>query len=318
MLSRTALNLFWLGRYVERAETVARLLEVGQRNTLMPSTAGGFRNEWDAVLRASGTNVAFHDKYGDTTHERDVETHMFFDRDNPSSITACLEAARENGRIVRTHLTSQLWDALNQPFQELREMHRTARSEIDTTDLTDWTLKTCTLIKGAAGGTLLHNDAYHFLNAGFYLERGDATARLLDVKYYVLLPGIDYVGSGLDNYQWSVILRALSANRAFNWAYGGEVTPAKIVDFLILNRALPRSLISAADGICVSLDGIARAYGRATPAQTDARALLSELEETSVDQIFDQGLHQYVNDYVERLGGLSGLIFENYLGGQAA
>src|SRR5690606_357095 len=121
MLARTAENLYWIARYLERAETAARLLEVGARNALMPSIGGGYRNEWDALLLAAGSDRQFYEKYGDAV-QRNIETFLFFDRDNPSSVLSCIERARENARIVRTALTSQVWDAINTAFQEVREM----------------------------------------------------------------------------------------------------------------------------------------------------------------------------------------------------
>ncbi|MBC7157069.1 MAG: alpha-E domain-containing protein, partial [Rhodobacteraceae bacterium] len=271
MLSRTAENLYWLARYVERAETMARLMEVGGRIALLPAAAGaGNRSEWESLLRASGTADGFTRKYGDAV-QRNVESYLFFDRDNTSSVASCLTAARENGRIVRTALTTQMWDALNTAFQELREWERTPRSDITLSQLTDWTTRHAAMLRGAIEATHLRNDGYDFLNLGFALERADNTARLLDVKYYVLLPQVDFVGSGLDNYQWMTLLRALSAHRAFHWAYGGEVTAAKIAHFLILNPQMPRSLLTSVDAAATHLDRLARGYGCTTAAQHRAR-----------------------------------------------
>ncbi|RVV99596.1 alpha-E domain-containing protein [Mesobaculum littorinae] len=316
MLSRTAENLFWTARYIERAETNARLLEVGARNSLIPNTGGGYRNEWESVLQAGGTAGGFAEKYGDMV-QRNVETWMFFDRDNPSSVASCIEQARENGRIVRTALTSQVWDALNSASQDIREFARTERSKLSVSDLVDWTLRTCALIRGASQSTQLRNDGYDFTNLGHCLERADSTARLLDVKYWVLLPQVAFVGSGLDNYQWRTILRSMSAHRAFNWAYGGEITPRKIVDFLVLNRASPRSLLTSVEGAADHLDRLARAYGRATPAQTAVRGMLGELAEATVDDVFDEGLHEFLTRMILDTSRLSGVIYETYLSGDA-
>src|SRR5690606_1403019 len=140
MLSRTADNLYWLARYLERAETTARLLEVGARNALMPSLGGGHRNDWDAILLASRSGAPFAAQYGETV-QRNIEPFMVFDRDNPSSIAACVERARENARIVRTALTTQVWDAINTAFQEMREMQRQERSSIELSAMTDWTTR---------------------------------------------------------------------------------------------------------------------------------------------------------------------------------
>ncbi|MEL6643495.1 MAG: alpha-E domain-containing protein [Pseudomonadota bacterium] len=314
MLSRTAANLFWIGRYMERAETVARLLEVGSRNALIPNIGGGFRNEWDAILQAAGKVDAFKAKYGDVG-QRNVESFLFFDVDNPSSVASCIEAARENGRIVRTALTGQVWDALNTGFQEMRELRRTERSKLAIADLVDWTTRQAALVRGAIDDTQLRNDGYAFMNLGFALERGDATARLLDVKYYVLLPEASYVGSGIDNYQWTTLLRALSAQRSFNWAYGGEVTPAKIIDFLVLNRQSPRGLIKASEDAMEHLDRLARGYGRTTEAQTLARALVGGLCELTVDDIFEEGLHEFLGRTINDIAQVSNAIHTVYLSG---
>lgn len=316
MLSRTAENLFWIARYIERAETMARLLEVGARIALMPQAGHGYRNEWDSLLRASGTASGFAQKYGDPV-QRNIESYLFFDRDNPSSVASCIEKARENGRIVRTALTTQVWDALNAAFQEMRALERRPRSELELTQLTEWTMRHTAMLRGAIDATLLRNDGYHFLGLGFALERADNTARLLDVKYYVLLPRIDLVGSGLDNYQWQTLLRALSSHRAFHWAYGGEITAGKIAHFLILNRQSPRSLMTATGEAVGHLDALALAYGCATPAQERARRLLRQLETTSVEDVFEEGLHEFLTRFVQDVGGLAALVQENYLSGEA-
>lgn len=314
MLSRTADNLLWLARYLERAETAARLLEVGARIALLPNAGAGYRTEWDALLRAAGTADAFALKYGDPV-QRNIESHLFFDRDNPGSVAACLTRARENGRIVRTALTTLVWDSLNTAFQELRDIERQPRSQLELSRLTDWTLRTTALIRGAMEGTQLRNDGWSFLNIGYNLERADNTARLLDVKYFVLLPGIDFVGSGLDNYQWVTLLRALSANRAFHWTYGGEVTAAKIVHFLILNRKMPRSLITSVEGLNLHLDRLAVSYHGSTPAQDAARSLLGEMAETSVEAIFDEGLHEFLTRFIGQIADVSIRVGDAYLSG---
>jgi len=316
MLSRTATNLFWITRYMERAETIARLLEVGSRNALIPSVGGGFRNEWESILQASGTAAGFNTKYGEIV-QRNIESYLFFDLENPSSIASCISNARENGRIVRTALTSQVWDALNTAFQEMNEMRRTERSKLSTGDLIDWTIRSASMVRGGIEDTQLRNDGYCFMHIGYALERADSTARLLDVKYFVLLPQVDFVGSGLDNYQWRTILRAMSAHRAFNWAYGGEITPYKIADFLILNTKSPRSLLTCIGEATSHLDSLSRGYGRSGEAQVAARELLARLSEISVDDVFDQGLHEFLSSVIEDVGKLTGVIYDQYLSGEA-
>lgn len=312
MLSRTADNLYWIARNMERAETAARLLEVGARISLLPS-AQGYRNDWDSLLRASGNANGYVAKYGAPAQSK-IESYLFFDRDNPNSVASCITNARENARIIRTALTTQVWDALNTAFQELRQIEaQTGPRELSR--LTDWVMRHAAMVRGAIDATQLRNDGYNMLNIGYYLERGDSTARLMDVKYYVLLPRADYVGSGLDNDQWSMLLRAMSASRAFHWAYGGEITSAKIAHFLILNPQCPRSLITCMAGMNNHLTRLAKLYGCETEAQAVAARLLSDLENQSTDQIFDEGLHEFLTRFIGEAAGLGAIIHNSYLSG---
>lgn len=318
MLSRTAANLFWMGRHLERAETAARLLDVGARITLLPNTAEGYRNEWESLLRASGAQAAFAERYGDEITQENIESWLFFDHANPSSVASCIERAREGGRIVRTALTSQVWDALNMAYQELRALERQSRARLDTAMLTDFTTRHGSTVRGAINATQLRNDGWHFVNLGYSLERADATARLLDVKYFVLLPRVEFVGSGLDNYQWQVILRALSAHRAFHWAYGGEVTAGKVADFLILNGESPRSLLTSLYEAVWHLDGLVRRYGAEVPASASGRAheTLEQLMARDIEAIFDEGLHEFLSWFINELASISNAVHDDYLSGR--
>ncbi len=316
MLSRTAANLFWMTRFLERSETTARLLDMGFRNALLPNTGGGYRNEWSAILQSKGALDEFTAKYGELK-QRNIESYLFFDLDNPSSVSSCITAARENARIVRTALTSQVWDAINLSYQELKALARRERSSLEVPELTDWSLRTAALIRGAIEATQLRNDGYRFMNLGYAVERADNTARLLDVKYYVLLPSVAYIGSGLDNYQWTTLLRALSAHRAYNWAYGGDLTAAQIAHFLILNPKFPRSLLSCCLEVNEHLDHLARIYNRSTPAQEAARTLLGELAEARIEDVFDEGLHEFLSRMISENAGLGQCIQDQYLIGDA-
>jgi len=317
MLSRTADNLYWMGRYMERAETMARLLHVGARMTLMPDTVDGFRSEWVSILHASGTHAAFEKKYGEAV-ERNLVTHLFFDRENPSSVAGCFAAARENARIVRTALSAPVWDALNGAYQELKALERTERSEISITALTEWTERHYALTWGALESTLLRNDGYDFVHLGLSLEMADNTARFLDVKYYVLLPDAGFVGSGLDNIQWQTLLRGMQMHRAFHWAYGGEITSAKIAHMLILNPACPRSLRTAVECASRHLDHLSRQYDAVGPAQTAARNLLDELDRTTIDDVFEEGLHDFVKRFKGQVAAIGTIVSDTYLIGAAA
>ncbi len=315
MLSRTAESLYWLARYMERAETMARLLEVGYRMALMPSAGEGYRNEWESLVAAAGSTEGFEAKFGDTFRQRDVETWLFFDRENPSSVTSCIETARQNGRAVRTALTSEMWDALNGAYLDLRELERRPRTDALLPQLCDWTKRQGALLRGACEGTHLQNDGYDFLNLGYYLERGDNTSRLLDVKYYVLLPTTDSVGGSIDTYQWTTLLRALSSFRAFHWSYGGEYNPRKIAHFLILNRACPRSLLHCQDQVGHHLGRLAQAYGRRTHAHERIQGLLDDLGAAQVDGIIEEGLHEFLTRFIQQNAALGRDVADGYLFG---
>ena len=315
MLSRTAENLYWLARYMERAETMARLLEVGYRMALMPSAGEGYRNEWASLVAAAGSSSGFEAKFGDAFRQRDVETWLFYDRENPSSVASCIETARQNGRAVRTALTGEMWDALNGAYLDLREIERKPRSDNMLPQLCDWTKRQGSLLRGATEGTHLQNDGYDFLNIGLYLERGDNTARLLDIKYYVLLPTTDMVGGSIDTYQWTTLLRALSAYRAFHWSYGGEYNPRKIAHFLILNRACPRSLLHCHDQAGAHLDRLARAYGATISAHDRMHASLEALSAAQVEDVIEEGLHEFLSRFIHQNAMLGREVADGYLFG---
>lgn len=312
MLSRTADHLYWLGRYMERADTMARLVSVGARMNLIPDTVDGYRSEWVPILQASGTHAAFVAKYGEPV-ERNVVSHLIFDRENASSVAACITQARENARIVRTAITESVWDALNTAVQDWREIERKPRSDLNISEMSDWVGHRHALVAGAIQTSLLRNDGHDFIHLGRDLEMADNTARFLDVKYYVLLPDAGYVGSGLDNVQWHTLLRGMQMHRAFHWAYGGDVSAAKIVDLLILNPACPRSLITAVRGVNEHLDRLAQQYGRTTVAQTVARRMLESLSETRVSDVFDVGLHEFLSDFKGQVAELHSIIATVYL-----
>ena len=311
MLSRTADNLYWIGRYIERAEMMARLLEVGARIALLPSVGHGYRNEWDSLLQASGTADGFSHKYGDPV-QRNIESYLFFDRDNPSSVASCFERARENGRIVRTALTSQMWDALNSAFQELRQLERQPRSELELSRLTDWTMRQAALLRGAIETTHLRNDGYDFLGLGYGLERADNTARLIDVKYYVLLPRNELVGSDLDNKQWALILRAASAHRSYRHVYRDRYKAWNIADFLILREEMPRSLAHCYHWIYGTLGELARFYGASYECHDLGQRIHDELKNGDMDVIFQNGLHEFLNGFISSNNALGASIAEAY------
>jgi uncharacterized alpha-E superfamily protein len=317
MLARTADNLFWLARSMERADFTARTIEATLRLEVLPKSGAQDMVEWESALSSVGALDSFHEAH-DALDEPNAVEFLTFDRTNPSSICNCLENARANGRAVRTALTAETWTAINEAWLELKrfEMRRRGAKEFDREALArflDYVKKASLDFDGSCYRTMLRNDAYWFNRLGLFVERADNTARLLDVKYHLLLPSDEEVGGSLDYFQWVAILRSVSAATAYHWVYRDRVKPWLIADLLILKPAMPRSLIACYESINGVLDSIAREDGRTGAAQRQARATLSRLERATMSEIFQSGLHEFITAFLEDNGRLATTISEQYL-----
>ena len=319
MLSRTADNLFWLSRYMERADFLARIVQATQRLTSLPVDYGQPRQgtEWESALEAAGTADGFL-KTGQAMDEPNVIEYLTFSVDNPSSIRNCIEYARANARSVRTALTVEMWEAINSAWIELKrfEQINAGRSRFDREDLTrflDFVKKTSLDFDGCAYRTMLRTDAYWFSRLGVFIERADNTARILDVKYHVLLPESEAVGGSLDYFQWTAILRAVSAHTAYHWVYRQSIKPWLVADLLILRMEMPRSLIACYDNIVYFLDCLGRAYGVQGASQRHARAVMERLGSATTREIFQNGLHEFITTFVEDNSRLGETISAQYL-----
>ncbi len=313
MLSRTAENLFWLARYVERAEYLARTIEATLRATALPAAYVGKTNEWESALLTAGIGEGFYKVHAEAD-ERSVVDYIAFSSDNPSSIRNCIEAARLNSRSVRTALTSEMWDTINGAWIELQEVWSGGvRSREDLAKFLRFVQETSLRFDGSAYRTMLRNDAYWFSRLGLHLERADNTARILDVKYHMLLPEKEHVGGPLDYYQWTSILRSVSALTAYHWVYRETLKPWLIADLLILNETLPRSLSSCYSNLVRNLDQIGVAYSRQGPAQRHARGIRNRLEHSHIDDIFQHGLHEFIQESISDNNRLGEIIAKQYL-----
>lgn len=312
MLSRTADNLFWLSRYVERAESLARILETTQRLSSLPVAYGGHTNEWESALATAGAADGFFAKYEEANHD-DVVAYLAFDRDNPSSILNCFETARQNARSVRTALTIEMWEAINGAWLELRRMADQRLEGEELARFLGWVKEIGLRFDGSAYRTMLRNDIYDFSRMGMLLERADNTARILDVKYHLLLPEQGNVGGGLDYYQWSAILRAVSAVTSYHWVYRESLKPWLIADLLILNDQMPRSIAACYAELVRHLDYLARAYGTQGPAQRLARGSRVKLENADIRDLFQNGLHEFITGFISDNSRLGAAIHEQYL-----
>ncbi len=312
MLGRTANDLYWLARYVERAESMARLIEVGYRIALLPrDDEDGYNEEWRSTLASAGCAQGYFSKH-ETPNARDVINYLLFDSSNPSSVQSCLAGARRNGRAQRIALTRDMWVALNNSWMEFSSF----RPEDVTTDklpgLLDWIRSRSALFRGAMLNTILRGDTYHFSQIGTFLERADNTARILDVKYFVLLPEIEMVGSSVDNVQWGAILRSVSAHRSYRWVYKQNYRPWRIAEYLIFNRAMPRSLHACYDYIITSLDGLAQKTGARHPCMATAGETARYLAEGDINAVFQSGLHEYLVDFIARNNRVGREVAEAY------
>ena len=312
MLARTADSLYWTARYVERADFLARVLDAAMRISALPSSYAGDAAEWESAIATAGVADAFHAKHKVASEEA-VMTFLAFDHDNPSSIVSCLEAARHNSRAVRTALTSDTWEGINGAWNEMQRFDPAGMGQQDMQRFLDWVMRTSLAFDGSAHRTMLRNDGYWFLRLGMSIERADNTARLLDVKYHLLLPEREPVGGSLDYFQWTTILREVSALTAYRWVYRTAVKPLLVADLLILNKQMPRSLASCYGEISAQLDHLAEAYGRSGPAQREAGATLARLDRARIMQVFQGGLHEFITGFLRDNHRLSMTVAEQYL-----
>lgn len=305
MLSRTAENLFWMARYMERAEATARLLTMGQRMAILPGAH--HRDEWRSVVRATGNGGQVFPE-GVQVTESDAVSYLMLDLDNPSSIRSCLLKARANGKSARTMLTQDMWEALNEGWRKL-DSYDVGEARQQLPALIDWVKTRVMTFRGAAHSGQLRNEGHDFLRAGSALERAQMTLRLLDVKYYVLLPETEVIGGNRDHYQWTSVLYALSGARAYHHVYGGTYTPWQITDFLMLNRLFPRSVAYCYDQLAYRLNRLAGWHDNRGPCHDTVRQMVSDLEQLDSGEIFRVGLHETVQ---------SGLRMTNRLGVEIA
>jgi len=313
MLSRTADSLFWLSRYVERADNTARIIDAASRLAAMPMSYAGESNEWESALAAAGVLSAFGEHHTEATRDAVID-FLAFSSANPSSIKSSMETARNNARSVRTALTAEMWEAINAGWLEIKRFDGARMDRPTLNKFLNRVKEACLLFDGSAYRTMLRNDVYFFSRLGVYLERADNTARILDVKYHVLLPEPARVGGGYDYFQWSSILRSVSALTAYRWVYRESLKPWLIADLLILNEQMPRSLASCYENLTAYLDELSLVYGRQGASQRIARSMRTRLQNSEISKIFqEQGLHEFLTEFIADNSRLGAAISEQYL-----
>lgn len=301
MLGKTAGALYWMFRYLERSENTARLIEAGHRIALTRSSTAS--DEWESIITTAGVLSGFQERH-DTFSEANAVDFLLRDASNPSSVRSIISAARDNARLARTALTREVWEATNECWMTLRDALARPVSARQLPDVISLIRLQSAIVRGALHGTMLRNDIYDFARIGTFLERADNTARILDVKYYILLPSAIHVGTAIDNVQWETILRSVSAERSFRWLSEGDVTPGGIADFLILDRRFPRSLAFCCAKICDNLGYLRDDYGLEVPSFDMAQCTLMTLKGHSIDSILDEGLHEFVQEFIKNANQL--------------
>ena len=308
MLSRTADHLYWMSRYTERAENLARLLDVTHQMSLVPQSLASENQNWGAILALNSLETPFAAAYDEVTAEN-VLRFMVCDADNPSSIYSCLRAARENAHAVRGTLTAETWESCNATWIELRGQKFEHILSTGVGEFFDWVKLRAAVTRGVTFGTMLQDDALHFIRLGGLIERSDNTARILDVKYHVLHTQDEE--NATDFYQWGALLRSLSAFEVYRKVYRHAITPARVAELLMLRQDMPRSLRTCAGGIVRVLEAITNAQS----AETERRAgvLYAHINYARIDDILAQGLHEYLTDFMDRIYDLGEGISRDFL-----
>ncbi len=311
MLGRTAQNLFWLSRYVERAENMARLLDAGYRMSLTARREGGVSEHLVSMMQAAEVDEGFFAKY-EAADVNTVSNYMLFDEDNLSSVRTCLLSARTNARTVRTALTMEVWETINAGWLEFAQLRPLDIKGARLPEVLQRIKQVSHQFRGAFLSTILRDDGYAFSQLGNFVERADNTARILDMKYYVLLPRSTLVGGEVDIQQWTLILRAASAHRSYRHVYHDRYKAWNIADYLILRPEMPRSLTFCIEWINRTLGMLEETYGSRSAAHDAAAEVSALLEGNSMDRIFQTGLHEFLTEFTARNNRITDALAESY------
>lgn len=310
MLSSTADHLYWMGRSMERAENTARMLDVTYRMSLLKHATLEPFQEWNAMLTISGLYEEFASRDIDINADQ-VIRFMGLDDTNPSSIYTSLESARENARAVRGSITSEMWEALNHTWIQIQAIRKKGIPHDGVSNFFEWVKERSHLSRGITYGTLLRDDAFRFIRLGTFLERADNTARILDVKYHILLPSLEDVGGAADYYQWGALLRSVSAFETYRKVYRDLITPRRVAELMILRADMPRSLhacMKDVDRLVNEIDGAG-----SWELQRQSGLLHAELRYGQIEDIIeDEGLHEYLTRFLDRIYALGDCINTSY------
>jgi uncharacterized alpha-E superfamily protein len=307
MLSRTAGSLFWLARYIERADGTSRMLGLGRRLDMVPG--GVSQDDWRSVLRVTGCVGMV--PAGQEVSEAQAVALLLLDPDVPTSVRSTISLARANGRAARTALSIEMWEALNDGWRRLDRLS-TERAVQDLPGLIEWVRAFAARFRGAVATSMLRNEGHDFMTLGATIERADLTLRLLDVNYHILLPEADGLGSHRDEYRWNALLQTLSGLRAFHHVYRANIAPWHVTDFLLTNRVFPRSLAYSVGQTRYHLDRLSRAHGAINACHRTTEAFDDRLSGMEAGEIFQYGLHEFVAESIKEMGTIARQIGEAY------
>ena len=314
MLSRTADHLFWMSRYTERAENTARMLDVNYQTALLPQSDAVAQVGWQGLLSISELLHTYTEKYG-AIQAHEVMDFMVKDESNPSSIWSCLGAARENARAVRGTLTTEVWETQNQTWLEVKRMLKAGEFERDPAQFFEWVKFRSHLSRGVTVGTMLIDEALHFMRLGTFLERADNTARLVDVKFHAVQS--DFFGTAsekdqeYDFYHWSAILRSVSGFEVYRKVYRDVIKPERVGELLILRPDMPRSMHASLNEVVSNLELVTSDTGSETLRR--AGRLRADLKYGRIDEILATGLHAYLTQFLDRVNDLGAHISREFL-----
>ncbi|MET0386085.1 MAG: alpha-E domain-containing protein, partial [Polyangiales bacterium] len=300
MLSRVADSMYWMSRYIERAENIARFVDVN--TTLTMELGDAVHEQWGPLVAVTGDEADFREKYGAFTRAN-VMRFLTFDEDYPNSIVSCLSSARENARIVREYISTAMWEQLNRFYLMVNDRAKLDAVPLESeSDFYSEIRAGAQLFVGVTDGTFSHGEGWHFARLGRMLERADKTSRILDVRYFLLLPQVADVGTPLDIVQWSALLRSASALNMYRAAHG-RLQPNKIAEFLLLDPDFPRAVRHCCDAAESSLRSITGTAPRTfrNKAEQKLGRLRSELDYTSIDDVMNEGFHEFIDRLQIRL-----------------
>ncbi|GJL78001.1 MAG: hypothetical protein NPINA01_09900 [Nitrospinaceae bacterium] len=312
MLCRVASSLYWMSSYLERAENVARFIDVNLSTLLDLSLESELGNPWEPLIQITGDNKSFHGRYEAVNGENVMKFHTF-DEENPNSILSCLIAARENARTIRETIPSEMWEQINKLYLMVKGVAHNGSTLYGLTAFYKTIKMDCHLFSGITDATMAHTEAWDFVQLGQLIERADKTSRILDVKYFLLLPRVDYVGSTLDKIQWAALLKSASALEAYRKKYR-QINPSDVAEFLILDYGFPRSMIFCLTQSYRSLFSITRSAGGDLHNLPERRLgkLRAKLDYTTIEEIIQLGLHEYLDEFQMELNTVVDAIHETY------